>query len=108
VNGKDPSGLDDLVEAQGANTNSLKVIFGHGARHLAGTGLNQAEVEAAIETAVQEAYKYEGLESCEGTALIVVQGIPVIYRLYVIDAVNLICNAGTYFRCDRKEDRVVS
>jgi RHS repeat-associated protein len=97
VNGRDPKGLADLVETEGVNSNNLKVIFGHGARHLFGTGLSQAEVEAEIETAIQEAYADEGLESCEGTAMIAVQGIPIIYRLYVVDAIKLICNVGTYF-----------
>jgi RHS repeat-associated protein len=97
VNGRDPRGLEDLIDTSEVNSNNLKVIFGHGFRHLFGTGLSQAEVETEIEAAIQEAYADEGLESCADTGIIAVQGIPIVYRMYVIDAVNLICNVGTYF-----------
>ena len=46
VNHFDPTGRD-FVEV--GEEDSLSITFGHGARHLVGTGLSQAETEAAIE-----------------------------------------------------------
>jgi hypothetical protein len=38
----------------GTGSGSKRVTFGHGARHLAGTGLEQTQVENAIKTQVEE------------------------------------------------------
>jgi len=71
----------------------LKVTFGHGARHLAGTGLTSDAVEAAIRTDV---LKIAGESSATGNfwSTVVVEGQTIQYRAYTRGA-NLI-NIGTY------------
>jgi RHS repeat-associated protein len=91
VNGLDPTGRADAVE--GAYADTIEIAFGHGARHLIGTALSQAEVEAAIEAAVRELLA-EGNVYGNFWGVINDFGIPIWYRAYFASAVLL--NIGTY------------
>ena len=68
---------------------NARIIFGHGARHLAGSGLSQAAVESAIETAVRAT-------PTTHTGWVQVQGQWIQYRAYVLADGRI--NIGTYVR----------
>lgn len=68
---------------------------GHGARHLIGTGLKQARVEAIIETAAREALVGATVGTWFSNLQVVVDGIPIIYRGFVLSSTVL--RVGTYF-----------
>ena len=95
VNGIDPTGRADFVEVE--NVDDVSITFGHGARHLVGTGISQAEAEAAIEAAIREEIAADKAVNCEETGMVVLSGVPIIYRLYLVDAACLVVNVGTYF-----------
>jgi RHS repeat-associated protein len=69
------------------------VIFGHGARHLAGSGLQQAAVEKAITTQVQKAVAGSAATG-EFWGKVVVDGQQVFYRAFTLP--NGTINVGTY------------
>jgi RHS repeat-associated protein len=73
----------------------LEIVFGHGARHLVGTGLSQAEVEASIQAQVaQQAARGASLgEEWWGT--VSVNGQTIQYRAYVLPDGTV--NVGTYY-----------
>ncbi len=74
-------------------TSPVRVVFGHGARHLAGTGLQRAVVEQAIKAQVQEtAAGASSTGSFWGK--VVVNGQQVFYRAYTL--ANGAINIGTY------------
>ena len=95
VNRIDPTGRADFVEVE--NVDNVSITMGHGARHLVGTGLSQAEAEAAIEQVVREDIAADGGIDCKSIGMVVLSGIPIIYRVYLVDAACLIVNVGTYF-----------
>lgn len=72
-------------------TGSSTVVFGHGVRHLVGTALSQAPVEAAIAGSASEVAA-TGVTS--GTFNVIVNGITIEYRMAIIDGIIRI---GTYF-----------
>jgi RHS repeat-associated protein len=69
------------------------VIFGHGARHLAGSGLQQSAVEKAITTQVQKAVAGSAATG-EFWGKVVVDGQQVFYRAFTLP--NGTINVGTY------------
>jgi hypothetical protein len=71
------------------------VTFGHGARHLAGTGLNQAEVEAAIKQDVQASVKNATQPTGNFWGRVNVSGQTIEYRAYTLP--NGTINVGTYY-----------
>jgi hypothetical protein len=75
----------------GAVNSVLTITFGHGARHLVGTGLTQAQVEAAIALWLQAIGA--GVGAFWGW--IQVNGQWLQYRVHVLQ--NGIINVGTYF-----------
>lgn len=72
-------------------TGSSTVVFGHGVRHLVGTALSQAPVEAAIAGSASEVAA-TGVTA--GTFNVIVNGITIEYRMAIIDGIIRI---GTYF-----------
>ena len=76
-----------------AYTDSIEITFGHGARHLVGTGLTQAEVEADIEAAVRELLATGNVYG-NFWGVIDASGFPIWYRAYFVSAVLL--KIGTY------------
>lgn len=72
-------------------TGSSTVVFGHGVRHLVGTALSQAPVEAAIAGSAS-AVAATGVTA--GTFNVIVNGITIEYRMAIIDGIIRI---GTYF-----------
>jgi RHS repeat-associated protein len=95
VNGIDPTGRADFVEVE--NVDVASITFGHGFRHLVGTGISPAEAEAAIEAAIREEIASGTTLYCQATGMVVLSGVPIIYRLYLVDAACLVVNVGTYF-----------
>ena len=95
INLFDPTGRDAvLVEAE---ESPLQVTFGHGARHLfegAGTGLSQAEVEAAITQAVNE-IKASGQLAGNFFGFLNVGGVGLVYRAFILS--EILINVGTYY-----------
>ncbi len=73
------TGLSDAAEA----TAEPVITFGHGARHLAGTGLAKEAVEAAIKQEVKQSVKGA---SATGNfwGKVVVNGKTIIYRVYTL------------------------
>jgi hypothetical protein len=80
--------------AETAGESEADVTFGHGARHLAGTGLDQADVEGAIESQVRTS---ASAASSTGSfwGRVVVDGQTVEYRAYTLP--NGTINVGTYY-----------
>ncbi|MGO9559429.1 MAG: hypothetical protein ACLPYW_10115 [Acidimicrobiales bacterium] len=80
--------------AETAEESEADVTFGHGARHLAGTGLDQADVEGAIESQVRTS---ASAASSTGSfwGRVVVDGQTVEYRAYTLP--NGTINVGTYY-----------
>lgn len=69
------------------------VVFGHGARHLAGTGLEQAAVENAIRVEIQQTAARSAVTG-EFWGKVTVDGQQVFYRAYTLE--NGTINVGTY------------
>jgi RHS repeat-associated protein len=69
------------------------IIFGHGARHLAGTGLQQAAVENAIRTEIQQTVARSAATG-EFWGKVTVDGQQVFYRAFTLP--NGTINVGTY------------
>jgi RHS repeat-associated protein len=88
------AGLLARQAATDAAGDAIGITFGHGARHLAGTGLSQAEVEGAIGTAVRST-----VASADSTGYwwgrILLQGQTIEYRAWTLaqDAIHV----GTYY-----------
>jgi hypothetical protein len=82
-------------EAVQAATNVPKITFGHGARHLEGTGLGVEEVESTIlEQVTSDASKAtSGTSSFWGR--IEIKGTTVEYRAYTLPDGTI--NVGTYY-----------
>lgn len=77
----------------GGTGGGRRVTFGHGGRHLAGSGLNQSQVEAAIEKQVQEiAQSSSSTGSFWGK--VVVNGQQIFYRAFTLPDGTI--NVGTY------------
>lgn len=77
----------------GSGNGSKKVTFGHGDRHLAGTGLSESEVENAIRGQVQKKqirHRQRGIF----WGKIVVQGRQIICRAFTLPDGTI--NVGTY------------
>jgi hypothetical protein len=70
------------------------VTFGHGARHLAGTGLNQGEVESTIQTQVQQSVSGAS-SSGSFWGRVTVNGQSIEYRAYTLPDGTI--NVGTYY-----------
>lgn len=71
------------------------VSFGHGARHLAGTGLNQGDVESAIQRDVETGVKNSTQATGNFWGRVNVGGQTVEYRAYTLP--NGTINVGTYY-----------
>ncbi len=69
------------------------VVFGHGARHLVGTGLDQAAVENAIKADIEKSVA-QASASGNFWGRVVVNGQQIIYRAYTLP--NGTINVGTY------------
>ncbi len=72
---------------------AVRVVFCHGARHLAGTGLSQAGVEAVIAENIQQLAR-EGELGTEWWGHVAVNGQVIQYRAYEI--AQGVVNVGTY------------
>jgi hypothetical protein len=72
----------------------VSVVFGHGARHLADTGLSQDVVEAAIQADVKTAAT---TASSTGNfwGKVVVNGKEIVYRAFTLQDGTI--NVGTYY-----------
>lgn len=70
------------------------IVFGHGARHLAGTGLSQRAVEMAIRTQINGAMA-NAAASGSFWGRVVVNGTTIEYRAYTL--ANGTINVGTYY-----------
>jgi hypothetical protein len=70
------------------------VTFGHGARHLVGTGLDQAAVESAIQANVQSA---AASASSTGSfwGRVIVDGKSIEFRAHTLS--DGLINVGTYY-----------
>lgn len=71
----------------------VDVVFGHGARHLAGTTLSQAAVEAAILGEIQSIAS--SAQTGEFWSKISIDGYTILYRAYTM--ANGAINVGTYY-----------
>jgi RHS repeat-associated protein len=71
------------------------VTFGHGARHLAGTGLNQADVEAAIQRDIRAGVRNATQPTSTFWGRVNVGGQTIEYRAYTLP--NGTINVGTYY-----------
>jgi RHS repeat-associated protein len=90
----DPTGYNEVEKSLLAD---LPIAFGHGARHLIGTGLSQAEVEALIEQAVRE---IAASGNWAGGPFIgwleFPNGITIFYRVWLVTSAVLRIAIGTY------------
>jgi hypothetical protein len=81
-----------LAAREGAD--AAKIIFGHGARHLAGTGLDEAVVNAAIKSQIEQS-----IEKASATGSfwgrVTVDGQTIEYRAYSLPGGTI--NVGTYY-----------
>jgi len=71
------------------------VTYGHGARHLAGTSLNQGDVEAAINRDIQTGVKNATQPTGNFWGRVNVGGQTVEYRAFTLP--NGTINVGTYY-----------
>ncbi len=71
------------------------VTFGHGARHLAGTGLDQSAVESAIRQDVEASIKNATQETGNFWGRVNVGGKTIEYRAFTLP--NGTINVGTYY-----------
>jgi hypothetical protein len=83
------------VGPMGQAAASEGVTFGHGARHLVGTGLAQGEVEAAIAQDVKAAVA-NAAEKGGFWGRVVVKGQVIEYRAFPLP--NGTVNVGTYYK----------
>lgn len=89
---------DDTAVATGVAAKSAagaaKITFGHGARHLAGTGLDDAAVNAAIKAQVEQSI---ATASATGSfwGRVAVNGQIIEYRAYPLKDGTI--NVGTYY-----------
>jgi hypothetical protein len=83
--------LRAALAAGGADAAAIPVTFGHGARHLGGTGLSEAAVDAAVIAEVQLVGRTAGWYS----GRVVVQGTTIVFRGYPL--ANGTTNVGTYY-----------
>jgi hypothetical protein len=86
---------DDVILQQSLAASGPRVVFGHGARHLEGTGLSQVAVESAIVRDITRAA--EGGASMSGSfwGRISESGRIIEYRAYVLSDGTV--NVGTYY-----------
>jgi hypothetical protein len=70
------------------------ITFGHGARHLAGTGLDQGEVESTIQSQIQRSVS-RSRASGSFWGEVTINGQKVLYRAYTLS--NGTINVGTYY-----------
>jgi RHS repeat-associated protein len=88
------AGLAGGLVGDAADDEAVNVTFGHGARHLAGTGLDQSSVESAIESQVRASVS--GADSTGSFwGRVSVNGQTVEYRAYTLT--NGTINVGTYY-----------
>lgn len=88
-----PNATEDAGAAAGDN-GEPGITFGHGARHLAGTGLDQTDVEGAIEAQVKDqASRASSTGSFWGR--VEVDGQTIEYRAYTLPDGTI--NVGTYY-----------
>jgi RHS repeat-associated protein len=71
----------------------LDIVFGHGARHLAGTGLAESEVNAAISAQISRQVS-TGTATGEFWGRVIVNGQTIEYRAYTLPDGTI--NVGTY------------
>jgi hypothetical protein len=81
-------------EAAKAATPAVEVVFGHGARHLAGTGLEAAKVEGVIRAEVTQAVRGAS-ETGNFWGRVVVEGQKLEYRAFTVEPGKI--NVGTYY-----------
>ena len=81
-------------EAAKAAAPAVEVVFGHGARHLAGTGLEAAKVEGVIRAEVTQAVRGAS-ETGTFWGRVVVDGQKLEYRAFTVAAGKI--NVGTYY-----------
>lgn len=83
-----------LTDATAEEASAGDVVFGHGARHLVGTGLDQAEVESAIQSQIeQQIGGADSTGSFWGT--VEVNGQTILYKAYTLPDGTI--NVGTYY-----------
>ena len=70
------------------------VTFGHGARHLTGTGLDQGEVESTIQSQIQRSLSRVN-SSGSFWGRVTVNGQTIEYRAYTLPGGTI--NVGTYY-----------
>jgi hypothetical protein len=85
--------VGDLL-GNAADDGSADVTFGHGARHLVGTGLDQSSVESAIEAQVQQSVS-GAASSGSFWGRVVVNGQTLEYRAFTLPDGTI--NVGTYY-----------
>ena len=81
-------------EAIEATSSAAKIVFGHGARHLAGTGLEASKVESLIRSEVTQSVK-NASETGNFWGRIIVDGQKVQYHAFTLP--SGIINIGTYY-----------
>jgi RHS repeat-associated protein len=81
--------------AEEAGTQAGRIVFKHGVRHLAGTGLEQAAVENAIKADVQQAVA-KATTSGNFWGKVVVNGQEILYKAWTLPDGTI--NVGTYFK----------
>ncbi|MFT4285359.1 MAG: RHS repeat-associated core domain-containing protein [Protaetiibacter sp.] len=84
--------VDGMAEVA---TNAPKITFGHGARHLEGTGLGIEEVESTISQRVTTAAGQATSETGSFWGRIQIRGTTVEYRAYTLPDGTI--NVGTYY-----------
>ncbi len=87
-------GIGARIVARKAVVSAGAIIFGHGARHLANSGLSQRVVELAIRTQVQNAVANASV-SGSFWGRVVVNGTTIEYRAHTL--ANGTINIGTYY-----------
>lgn len=88
------AGIAARIMARRAVAAGAAVVFGHGARHLAGTGLSQQAVEIAIRTHLHQALA-NASASGPFWGRVVVNGTTIEYRAFTL--ANGTINVGTYY-----------
>jgi hypothetical protein len=80
--------------ARGGASSSLNITFGHGARHLVGTGLSGEVVESAIAAEIRS---LAGSAEIAGGfwGRLVVEGQTIEFRAYLLEAGKI--NVGTFY-----------
>jgi RHS repeat-associated protein len=83
----------DAAEVGG--TSIPRIIFGHGARHLEGTGLSVEEVESSILQKVTDAVRQATTENGSFWGRVQIRGTTIEYRAYTLPDGTI--NIGTYY-----------